>query len=112
MSGDHLHILLGNLSRYFHGLDLGEIEDLLESDLERARKKHEEESLQDKDDSDDECLSAYQTPKIYSKLQGVMQGYECTDLLQEIYNDAVGARKETGITLKVLINYVFKQFFL
>lgn len=100
MSGQNLHISLGNLSQYFHELDIGEVEELLERDLDRVRKKNENQELSNAAESegsdDDECLQSMLDPKIYSKLTKAMQGYDCIDLLQEIYNDAVCARKETG----------------
>lgn len=98
MSGQNLHISLGNLSQYFHGLDIVEVEELLEPDLDHIRKKVENHELQDDDDqdSDDECLRSKQDPKVYLRLKAAMQGFDCADLLQEIYNDAVCVRKETG----------------
>lgn len=96
MSEKGVHLSLKNLPQYFPNLDIGDVEDLLEPDLDRVRKKLEIQELQENDDSDDECLRSKQDPQIYSRLRKAMQGFDCVDLMQEIYNDAVWTRNDAG----------------
>uniref|UniRef100_A0A336MX24 CSON008800 protein n=1 Tax=Culicoides sonorensis TaxID=179676 RepID=A0A336MX24_CULSO len=117
MSGENLQISLSNLSRYFHGLDVSQVEELLELDLDRVRKKYEAHELQnDNCDSDDECLESVRDPKIYLHLRTAINGYDCADLLQEIYNNASCARQDIAFkeydSWEYLANVVNKEHYM
>lgn len=94
MAGPNLHVYLANLSQYFHELDIAEVEELLEADLERVRKK--EPNNEEESDEEDDEMTSKPVPQIYFKLSKAMQDDDCANLLQEIYNQAVSDRKDAG----------------
>ncbi|XP_063700446.1 condensin-2 complex subunit D3-L [Culicoides brevitarsis] len=112
-----LNVYLGNLSRFFHDLDLAEVEELLEADLELIREKDENGSNSEdsESDEDDENPSKH-VPQIYFKLAAALQNDDCGNLLQEIYNQAVCARKDAGFkehdSWEHLVNVINKDKYL
>lgn len=110
MSGEHLHLLLKKLSTYFHILPLTEVEELFEIELENRKKQKESSNLLDNDD--DIPLSQQRSSdqsEIYRHIQPALESFDCIDLFQEIYNEAMQARKESGFKDYDNWNYLVTQ---
>lgn len=99
MSGENLHIFLGNLGKYFTQLPPAEsLKEIVDTDLEQIKQRSENDFTGG-------------TPELYTILQQALTGSDCCDLLQDIYNDASNSRKEQG-TLSITHCKLFSTYFL